>query len=200
SISGDRGAGAVAAPGVRQHAVRDAGGARGGSREGNPMSSALLLGAVIVIAMMLYALGGGADFGGGVWDLLASGNGAARQRELIARAIAPVWEANHVWLILIIVLLFVCFPLAFASLTTALHVPLTVMLIGIVLRGSAFAFRSYDRAATAIQRRWSTLFAIASVIAPVMLGVCAGAVLAGHIRVDPATGVVSGGFFHPWLA
>ena len=86
---------------------------------------------------------GGADFGGGVWDLLALGPRKARQRELIAEAIGPVWEANHVWLILAIVLLFTCFPPAFARLGTRLHIPLSLVLIGIVLRGSAFTFWRY---------------------------------------------------------
>jgi cytochrome bd-type quinol oxidase subunit 2 len=85
---------------------------------------------------------GGADFGGGMWDLLAAGPRAARQRKAIAEAIGPIWEANHVWLILVVVLLFTGFPIGFAGMTTALNIPLTVMLIGIVLRGSAFIFRN----------------------------------------------------------
>ena len=84
---------------------------------------------------------GGADFGGGVWDLLARGPRRKRQRALIAHAIGPIWEANHVWLILVVVLLFTCFPAAFARLSVTLHIPLTLMLVGIVLRGSAFTFR-----------------------------------------------------------
>lgn len=83
-------------------------------------------------------LTGGADFGGGIWDLFAIGRRAKAQRALITEAIAPIWEANHVWLIVIVVLFFVAFPMAFAAISTALHIPLTLMLIGIVLRGSAF--------------------------------------------------------------
>src|SRR5437762_750368 len=90
--------------------------------------------AAILLSLNVYALTGGADFGGGVWDLFAFGPRAARQRDLIAAAIAPIWEANHVWLIAAIVLLFTAFPAAFAALTTALHIPLSLMLIGIVLR------------------------------------------------------------------
>jgi cytochrome d ubiquinol oxidase subunit II len=149
---------------------------------------------------VLYALGGGADFGGGVWDLFAAGSTAQKQRELIAKAIGPIWEANHVWLILVIVLLFSCFPLAFATIATALHVPLTLMLIGIVLRGAAFTFRAYDRGDPATQRRWSRVFAIASIITPIMFGVCVGAVLSGRIRVDRVTGVVGTDFVSEWLA
>src|SRR6185503_20646191 len=103
------------------------------------------------------------DFGGGVWDLFAFGRTAERQRALIAHAIGPIWEANHVWLILVVVLMFVCFPVAWAVLSTVLHVPLTLMLLGIVLRGSAFTFRAYDDASDAVQRRRGRVFAIASV-------------------------------------
>src|SRR5207247_3294027 len=98
---------------------------------------------IIVGSLTGYARLGGADFGGVVWDLLARGPRRERQRHLIAEAIGPVWEANHVWLILAIVLLFTCFPPAFARLGTLLHIPLSLVLIGIVLRGSAFTFWRY---------------------------------------------------------
>jgi cytochrome d ubiquinol oxidase subunit II len=152
----------------------------------------------VMVSLTLYALGAGADFGGGVWDLLSSGPRARAQRDLIAHAIGPIWEANHVWLILVVVLLFVCFPVAWAALSTALHVPLTLMLVGIVLRGSAFTFRSYDDASDAVQRRWGRVFAIASVLTPMMLGICVGAVAAGRVLVRE--GRVVGGFIRPWLA
>jgi cytochrome bd ubiquinol oxidase subunit II len=155
---------------------------------------------VLLAALVLYALGGGADFGGGVWDLLASGRTADRQRDTIAHAIGPIWEANHVWLVLVVVLLFVCFPIAFAAIATALHIPLTVMLLGIVLRGAAFTFRTYDRPDAGTQRLWSRVFAVASTVTPVMLGVCVGAVLSGRIRVDVATGVVDTDFVSAWWA
>jgi len=92
-----------------------------------------------------------------------SGLRAQRQREAIADAIAPIWEANHVWLILVIVLLFTGFPRGFATMMTALNIPMTVMLLGIVLRGSAFVFRKYDVKG---ERRWSTVFGIASFLTP----------------------------------
>jgi cytochrome d ubiquinol oxidase subunit II len=155
------------------------------------------LAGAVMAALTLYALGGGADFGGGVWDLLATGPRAGRQRELIAHAIGPIWEANHVWLILAVVLLFVCFPPAWAALSTALHVPLSLMLVGIVLRGSAFTFRSYGGADDAGERRWGRTFAIASLVTPLALGTCVGAVASGGVRVEG--GRVLGGFFAPWL-
>ncbi|NOT35334.1 MAG: cytochrome d ubiquinol oxidase subunit II [Candidatus Eisenbacteria bacterium] len=155
---------------------------------------------VILAALVLYALAGGADFGGGVWDLLANGPSARRQRELIAHAIGPIWEANHVWLILVVVLLFTGYPMAFAAIATALHLPLMLALIGIVLRGSAFTFRKYDRDTENVHQRWSRVFAIASVVTPVMFGVCVGAIASGRIRVDPATGHVNTDFVSAWLA
>ena len=88
---------------------------------------AMLIAGVILIALNGYMLLAGADFGGGVWDLLASGQRRDRQRELIATAIGPVWEANHVWLILVVVLLFTCFPIAFSRVAVGLHIPLTLM-------------------------------------------------------------------------
>jgi cytochrome d ubiquinol oxidase subunit II len=98
----------------------------------------------MLTSLIVYALMGGADYGGGMWDLLASGPRVKRQRHAIVEAIAPIWEANHVWLILVIVLLFSGFPRAFSAIMIALHIPITAMLIGIVLRGSAFVFRKYD--------------------------------------------------------
>jgi cytochrome d ubiquinol oxidase subunit II len=156
-----------------------------------------LVALLIMVALTAYALMGGADFGGGVWDLLASGPRKREQRALIADAITPIWEANHVWLIFVVVLLFTCFPPAFARLSIALHIPLTLVLIGIVLRGAAFTFRAYDDRADAAQRRWGTLFSSASIVTPVLLGVCVGA-LAGE-RVLPPLGSFVAGYVRPWL-
>jgi cytochrome d ubiquinol oxidase subunit II len=162
------------------------------------MSADLLLAGAAFVALSLYLLLGGADFGGGVWDLLARGPRAAEQRAAIERAIGPIWEANHVWLILVIIILFTGFPPAFAAISVALHVPLTLFLVGIVLRGSAFAFRAMDHEGDARQRRWGLLFSMASTIAPVLLGMVVGAIVSGRIRI--AGDAVSGGFFAPWLA
>lgn len=145
--------------------------------------------ALVVLSLNAYAVMGGADYGGGVWDLLASGPRKKAQRALVADAIGPIWEANHVWLILVVVLVFTCFPVAFARLAVVLHVPITLMLIGVVLRGSAFTFRTYDSKRDAVQRRWGTTFAIASVVTPVLLGVCLGALASGGVgEADLARG------------
>jgi cytochrome d ubiquinol oxidase subunit II len=157
-----------------------------------------ILAAVLALSLNAYVLFGGADFGGGVWDLLASGPRRDRQREVIARAIGPIWEANHVWLILAIVLTFTCFAPVYARLGTVLHIPLTLMLVGIVLRGSAFTFRTYDTRGDAAQRRWGRVFASASVITPVLLGVSIGAIASGRVRPVDSGGFVSQ-FVQPWL-
>jgi len=154
------------------------------------------LGAVILAALVIYALSGGADYGGGMWDLLARGPRASRQRAAIEHAIGPIWEANHVWLILVIVVLFTAFPPAFATIMTALHIPMTAILIGIVLRGSAFVFRKYDAQHDAVHRRWSTVFGAASFFTPFVLGLCLGALASGEIRVTD--GRLSSGFFAGW--
>ncbi len=162
------------------------------------MSIETTLAAAIAAVLCLYVLFGGADFGGGIWDLLASGPRAAAQRRAIAAAIGPIWEANHVWLILVVVLLFSGFPPAFAAIAVALHVPLTLFLIGVVLRGSAFTFRALDTTGDRGQRRFGLLFSSASAGAPVMLGMIVGALVSGRIRVE--SGIVTSGFFAAWLA
>ena len=148
------------------------------TRSSEPQSRTIFR-TIIVLALNAYVLTGGADFGGGVWDLLARGPRRAAQRALIASQIGPIWEANHVWLILVVVMLFTAFPAAFATLGIVLHIPLSLMLIGIVLRGSSFVFRSYGARDDATQQRWGRVFAMASVLTPVLLGVIVGAIASG---------------------
>jgi cytochrome d ubiquinol oxidase subunit II len=165
-----------------------------------------LLAAVIVLSLNAYVLTGGADFGGGVWDLLARGPRRAAQRALIASQIGPIWEANHVWLILVVVLLFTAFPAAFATLGIVLHIPLSLMLVGIVLRGSSFVFRSYGARDDATQQRWGRVFAMASVLTPVLLGIVVGAIATGgagaaadRLAIPGHESYVST-YLAPWLA
>ena len=150
-----------------------------------------ILAGIILVALTAYVLFAGADFGGGVWDLLASGLRKRAQRELVQSAIGPVWEANHVWLILAIVLLFTCFPAAFARIAITLHIPLTLMLIGIVLRGSAFVFQSYGGGG-------GRVFATASLVTPVLLGISVGAVASGDVGRGTGDGF-SASYIAPWL-
>ena len=152
---------------------------------------------VMLVALIAYALLGGADFGAGVWDLLARGETADRQRRVIADAIGPIWEANHVWLIVVVVMLFTAFPPAFAVLMTALHIPVSLMLVGIVLRGSSFVFRKYDSQRDPVQQRWGRIFSVSSLLTPLLLGVIVGAVSTDGIRIED--GIVSSGFVQPWF-
>lgn len=157
---------------------------------------------VMVLSLNAYVLLGGADFGGGVWDLFARGKVRDEQRAVIAEAIGTIWEANHVWLILVVVLLFGCFPRSFAHLATELHIPITLMLLGIVLRGSAFTFRTYDSKADVVQRRWGRVFSVASVATPIVLGMCLGAVSSGAVAPSRAVTAIgfSARYLMPWLA
>lgn len=161
------------------------------------MTGPALVAGVLCAVLAGWTLTGGADFGGGVWDLLARGPRRVRARRAIARAIGPLWEANHVWLVLALVLLFVVFPRAYALIGTALHVPIAILLVGVVLRGAAFVFRAYDSRRDEVQSAWSRLFAVGSVVSPVMLGIVVGAVASGRVRLRD--GVPVGGWFAPWL-
>ncbi|HEY3733642.1 MAG TPA: cytochrome d ubiquinol oxidase subunit II [Streptosporangiaceae bacterium] len=150
------------------------------------MSLANALAAVMWIGVTCYALFGGADFGAGFWDLVAGGarRGAA-QRRLIEHSIGPVWEANHVWLIFVLVVMWTGFPALFGAVSSTLWIPLTLAAFGVIVRGSAFAFRK-TVTATWQQRSFGAAFAASSVITPFFLGATAGAVAAR--RVPPGIG------------
>ena len=153
---------------------------------------------IILASLTFYVLLGGADYGAGFWKLLARGPRSPAQRRLIDEAIGPIWEANHVWLILVITVLFTAFPAAFAVITTRLHIPLTLMLIGIVLRGAGFAFRGHDVPKHVMRPYWERTFAIASVITPVLLGLTIGTVASGELRENDRN--LLSVFVWPWLA
>ena len=161
-------------------------------------ATALQVGILLVIGLglTLYILFGGADFGGGVWDLVASGPARERERALIAEAIGPVWEANHVWLIFVVTALFAAFPPAFAALGVALYAPFSIAIAGIVFRGAAFAFRSHGEG-SGWQRRWTRVFGIASLVTPVVLGMAGAALASGRIRIHE-DGRVEAGLWSAW--
>jgi cytochrome d ubiquinol oxidase subunit II len=142
-----------------------------------------------------YAVFGGADFGGGFWDLFA-GNAEKgdRPRTAIQRSLTPVWEANHVWLIFILVVLWTAFPTAFSAIFTTLYVPLVLAVLGIVLRGSGFAFRKSVEGLNE-RRAAGATFALSSIVTPFFMGTVAGAIAAGNV---PAGG--AGNAFSTWLA
>jgi cytochrome d ubiquinol oxidase subunit II len=152
------------------------------------MSVALVALSLVWAGFIAYVALGGADFGAGVWDLLASGPTARRQHQFISRVLGPVWEANHVWLIFLLVGLMNLFPIAFATFMSALFIPLTIALVGIVLRGAGFIFRTHAAQDKSMGNRlWSRVFSISSLLTPFFLGVSAAAVAGGQIRTSGTT-------------
>src|SRR2546429_7205259 len=133
------------------------------------MTAVNLLLAVIICALAAYALLAGADFGAGVWDLLAHGRHADRGGRFSAPALGPVWEANHVWLIFVIVAPFSGFPTAFGLIARGLELPLALALAGIVLRGAAYVYRAYGEGAAGPESLWSRIFPAAPPLTPLLL-------------------------------
>jgi cytochrome d ubiquinol oxidase subunit II len=151
--------------------------------------------AILWVGATFYALFGGADFGGGFWDLVAGGpERGERPRALIQRSLTPVWEANHVWLIFVLVVLWTAFPPAFSAIFTTLYVPIALAALGIVLRGAGFAFRKSIVGLRERQAMGAT-FAISSVLTPFFMGTVVGAIASGEV---PAGG--NGDAFSTWLA
>jgi len=141
-----------------------------------------------LIGLTAYVVLGGADFGAGFWDLTAGGaERGAPVRSMIKRAMAPVWEANHVWLIFVLVMLWTAFPEAFGSITSTLAVPLFLAALGIVLRGGAFALKG-EAGTVGEARALGATFALSSVLVPFFLGAAAGAIAAGEVPVGNAEG------------
>lgn len=145
-----------------------------------------LAAAVLVTGMTAYAVLGGADFGSGFWDLTAGGDQrGARVRGLVKRSMSPVWEANHVWLIFVLVIFWTAFPEAFGAVMSTLYVPLFIAVIGIVFRGAAFAVRG--QAATIAEARFlGAIFAFSSVLVPFCFGATVGAIASGQVPAPPA--------------
>jgi cytochrome d ubiquinol oxidase subunit II len=158
------------------------------------MSLADAAAVILWVGATFYALFGGADFGGGFWDLFAGGaERGERPRATIQRSLTPVWEANHVWLIFCLVVLWTAFPEAFAAVMTTLYVPITVAAFGIILRGSGFAFRKSIEGLSG-RRAAGATFAISSLLTPFFMGTVVGAIAAGNV---PAAG--NGDAFSSWL-
>jgi cytochrome d ubiquinol oxidase subunit II len=150
--------------------------------------------AILWVGATFYALFGGADFGGGFWDLIAGdAEKGERPRGLIQRSLTPVWEANHVWLIFILVVLWTAFPPAFSAVMTTLYVPIALAAVGIVLRGCGFAFRKQIEGLSG-RRAAGATFALSSVLTPFFMGTVVGAIASGNV---PAAG--NGDAFSSWL-
>jgi cytochrome d ubiquinol oxidase subunit II len=150
--------------------------------------------AILWVGATFYALFGGADFGGGFWDLVAGWDEKGRRpRDVIQRSLTPVWEANHVWLIFVLVVLWTAFPSAFSAIFTTLYVPIALAALGIVLRGAGFAFRK-SIVGLRERRAMGATFAISSVLTPFFMGTVVGAIAAGNV---PAEG--NGDAFSSWI-
>jgi cytochrome bd ubiquinol oxidase subunit II len=133
-------------------------------------------------ALLLYLLLGGADFGAGIVELFTSDNNKDRTSVTMSRTIGPIWEANHMWLIIVIVILFTGFPEIYTAVSTYLHIPLLIMLMGIIARGTAFAFRHYDAVEDKMQIVYNKVFRYSSFITPLFLGIIAGSAVSGTIN------------------
>jgi len=152
---------------------------------------------ILFLGVIVYAIFGGADFGAGIWDLLAGGTRRGRKpRQVIDRSIGPVWEANHVWLIFVFVVLWTAFPAAYASITLTLFVPLALAALGIVLRGASFAFR-HAVYKTEEQRVYGAFFAFGSLLVPFAFGCVAGAIATGRVPAGGRAGDPWGSWVNP---
>lgn len=153
---------------------------------------------VLLISLLLYSIFGGADFGAGILELFKGKVRRKDQERLITEAMGPVWETNHMWLIVAVVILFNGFPSAYAFLSTVFHVPLTLLLVGIIFRGCAFTFRHYDAFQDKSQQAYSFFFSISSTVTPFLMGTLAGACLLGKFTL-PEEGSYREVYIDPWL-
>ena len=149
------------------------------------------------LSLLMYVLLGGADFGAGIVELTTPAKLRNRIRNTTYETIGPIWEANHMWLIITIVILFVGFPAVYTMLSVHLHIPLLLMLIGIIGRGTAFVFRHYDAVQDEMQRIYNLIFTYSSFVTPFFLGLIFGASVGGSI--DPKAVDFLGAFVWPWL-
>ncbi len=149
------------------------------------------------ISILLYLLLAGADFGAGILELVSSPKSKIITKKLMYRIMGPIWEANHMWLIISIVILFVGFPAVYTAVSVYLHIPLVLMLMGIIARGTAFSFRNYDAVKDEMQIVYSRIFVYASIITPLFLGIIAGSIVSG--KIDPAASTFMGAYINDWL-
>lgn len=150
----------------------------------HPLANVMAI--ILWLSILAFAILGGADFGAGIWDLLARGETAEQQRSALIRAIGPIWEGNEIWLIYLVTGTWTAFPLVFSTIMTALFIPLTIGLLGIVMRGAAFIFYSHFQSEVSVKVGWGRTFSAASTAAPFLFGCVAAAAASGQIRVTPS--------------
>ncbi len=159
------------------------------------MNTLMILALIFIgLSLFLYLVLGGADFGAGIIELFTGNRGAT----IISKAIAPIWEANHIWIIVVIVILFNAFPEVYSTIALNLHIPLMLTLLGIIFRGTSFAFRYSDPYNDRSHRIYSAIFRIFSILTPFFLGVTIGAVISGNITTEVTVGFYDR-FVKPWL-
>jgi len=144
---------------------------------------------LILVGLAAYVVFAGADFGAGVWYLLAGPGRSGRAiRDFSYHAMAPVWEANHVWLIFVLVVAWTAYPTAFGSIASTLALPLFVAAVGIILRGTAYALRSGAPQDRETEGATGFVFGASSILTPLALGAAVGAIASGRVPVGNAEG------------
>src|SRR5262249_45824506 len=165
---------------------------------GNPPMLADIPVVLILVGLAAYTVLAGADFGAGFWMLLPGGGGASATAtsDHARHAMGPVWEANHVWMIFVLVVCWTAYPIAFASITSTLSVPLFIAAVGIILRGASYALRGQLDASSG-RRVVECVFALSSILTPFALGTVVGAIASGRVPVGNARGDVFGRWLNP---
>lgn len=154
--------------------------------------------AFLWISTCLYLILGGADFGAGIVELFSKKDFKERTRKIMYNSIGPIWEANHMWLIIAIVILFVGFPKMYAQVSNYLHIPLVLMLLGIIARGTSFTFRNYDVIKDEWHKLYAVIFTYSSVVTPLFLGIIAGSLVSGSIDNNATTFLDA--YIYSWLS
>jgi len=152
----------------------------------------------LCFSLLLYVLLGGADFGAGIIELFSSKTNQDITKKTIYRVMGPVWEANHIWVIILIVILWIAFPLYYNIMVTSLHIPLTLMLLGITLRGVAFVFRHYDAYVDKSQYVYNWMFRVSSLCTPILLGMVYGGMVSSKIILIKS--VANASFYSVYVA
>ena len=151
----------------------------------------------LLVSVYLYCLLGGADFGAGIIELFTKKSNKDKIKDLVSSAMAPIWEANHMWVIISVVILFMGFPAIYTQVSVSLYIPLIILLIGIILRGTAFTFRHYDAVRDESQVIYSRIFAVSSLLVSFFFGLIIGAIVSGKITTSPVD--FYDGYLHSWI-
>lgn len=151
----------------------------------------------LLISIYLYCLLGGADFGAGIIELFSRKANKEKIRNIVSNAMAPIWEANHMWVVITVVILFMGFPVIYTQVSVSLYIPLILLLLGVILRGTAFTFRHYDAVQDESQVIYSRIFAVSSLLVSFFFGLIIGAVVSGKITTEPAD--FYEGYLYPWI-